>query len=364
MARPVPVLPDVGSMIVPPGRSRPSRSAASTSRIATRSLIDPPGLKYSTFATICGVRPAPMRLSRMSGVSPTVSRIESLMSGSSLVPCVAMPRILRRRDLPGEMRLARLRVVHGEALALFAEDDGRAEEERELERDVDAEGLGQAVLERGEAARLEPHAVGDRALQPEGLGPEAADVDRVAVAGDGGVAAADAAVDLPPRALGQAVAGAAALRGAALAGAPQIGADVAPCELAAGVRLGDEVELRPALGLLEAFGADREVQRLADAQRPVLRYPVADVDEPDDGHGEPAVGHQLERVRECEDVRVGRRQLVAQAEAAHPVVGGDVVAVGLDPRRRELALVQRLAARPRQQAGDGLGVGEPAHAPI
>src|SRR3954452_4897560 len=67
-------------MIVPPGRSRPSRSAASTMRIATRSLIDPPGLKYSTFATTCGEHPAAIRLRRTSGVSPTVSRSESLIS--------------------------------------------------------------------------------------------------------------------------------------------------------------------------------------------------------------------------------------------------------------------------------------------
>ena len=67
-------------MIVPPGRSRPSRSAASTNRIATRSLIEPPGLNSSSLATSCGVTPAPIRLSRTSGVSPTVSRIESLMS--------------------------------------------------------------------------------------------------------------------------------------------------------------------------------------------------------------------------------------------------------------------------------------------
>src|SRR3712207_3296232 len=139
MARPVPVLPDVGSMIVPPGRSRPSRSAASTSRIATLSLIEPPGLKYSILATICGASPAPIRLRRTSGVSPTVSRIESLMSGSSRVPCVAMPRILRRRDLPDEMRLAGLGGVHGEALARLAEDHGRTQEERELERHVDGE---------------------------------------------------------------------------------------------------------------------------------------------------------------------------------------------------------------------------------
>src|SRR3712207_3703897 len=141
MARPVPVLPDVGSMIVPPGRSRPSRSAASTSRIATRSLIDPPGLKYSTLATTCGASPAPIRLSRTSGVSPTVSRIESLMSGSSLVPCVAMARMLRGRDLPGEMRLARAGVVDGEAPAVLAEDDGRAQEQRQLERHVHRVGL-------------------------------------------------------------------------------------------------------------------------------------------------------------------------------------------------------------------------------
>src|SRR5262245_21016606 len=70
-------------MIVPPGRSRPSRSAASTRRRATRSLIDPPGLNDSSFATIGVAIPAPIRLSRTTGVSPTVSRIESLMSACS-----------------------------------------------------------------------------------------------------------------------------------------------------------------------------------------------------------------------------------------------------------------------------------------
>ena len=81
MASPVPVLPEVGSMIVPPGRRRPSCSAASIMRMATRSLIEPPGLKTSSFATIWGFRPAPMRDSRTSGVSPIVSRIDSLISG-------------------------------------------------------------------------------------------------------------------------------------------------------------------------------------------------------------------------------------------------------------------------------------------
>src|SRR5215208_5813227 len=93
IARPVPVLPEVGSMIVPPGFSRPSASAASTILIATRSLIEPPGLKYSTLATTCGFRPAAMRDSRTSGVSPTVSRIESLMSAGA-----AMRRTIRARS--------------------------------------------------------------------------------------------------------------------------------------------------------------------------------------------------------------------------------------------------------------------------
>src|SRR4051812_3169050 len=80
MASPVPVLPEVGSMSVPPARRRPSRSAASISRMATRSLIEPPGLNDSSLATIRGFRPAPIRARRTRGVLPTVSRIDSLMS--------------------------------------------------------------------------------------------------------------------------------------------------------------------------------------------------------------------------------------------------------------------------------------------
>src|SRR3954447_19778696 len=120
MASPVPVLPDVGSMIVPPGLRRPSRSAASTSRMATRSLIEPPGLKYSTLATICGVSPAPMRARRTSGVSPTVSRIESLMSASRVArrgSTAAMPATIRN-----EVRCVASAVMH--RIRLCPADDG------------------------------------------------------------------------------------------------------------------------------------------------------------------------------------------------------------------------------------------------
>src|SRR5687768_17171321 len=99
IARPVPVLPEVGSTIVPPGLSRPSASAASTIRIATRSLIEPPGLKYSTLATTWGVSPAAMRERRTSGVSPTVSRIDSLMSAGAAMRSTYQ-RAARGPDLP------------------------------------------------------------------------------------------------------------------------------------------------------------------------------------------------------------------------------------------------------------------------
>ncbi len=80
MASPVPVLPEVGSTIVPPGSRRPSRSAASIIATAARSLIDPPGLSASIFAVTCGVRPAAMRSRRTIGVSPIASRIDARMS--------------------------------------------------------------------------------------------------------------------------------------------------------------------------------------------------------------------------------------------------------------------------------------------
>ena len=50
MASPIPVLPEVASMIVPPGASRPSRSAASTMDSAARSLTLPPMLRNSALA--------------------------------------------------------------------------------------------------------------------------------------------------------------------------------------------------------------------------------------------------------------------------------------------------------------------------
>ena len=49
-ARPMPVLPLVGSMMTEPGFSWPLASASSIMALAMRSLTEPAGLKYSSFA--------------------------------------------------------------------------------------------------------------------------------------------------------------------------------------------------------------------------------------------------------------------------------------------------------------------------
>jgi hypothetical protein len=78
MASPTPVLPEVGSTMVPPGRSAPLSSAAATIRSAMRSLTEPPGLKYSTFAsTVAPGMPRVTDRSRTSGVFPTSPLNES-----------------------------------------------------------------------------------------------------------------------------------------------------------------------------------------------------------------------------------------------------------------------------------------------
>src|SRR3989441_882884 len=73
-ANPTPVFPEVASTINPPGRSRPSRSAASIIATPIRSFTEPPGLKNSALA-YSGVRiPWVSLLRRTSGVHPIVSR--------------------------------------------------------------------------------------------------------------------------------------------------------------------------------------------------------------------------------------------------------------------------------------------------
>src|SRR3954454_11448558 len=75
MARPTPVLPEVGSTMVPPGFSFPSRSAASIIGRPMRSFTEPPGFRYSSFARICAPPVGLSLSSRTIGVPPTSSRM-------------------------------------------------------------------------------------------------------------------------------------------------------------------------------------------------------------------------------------------------------------------------------------------------
>jgi hypothetical protein len=72
-ASPTPVLPLVGSTMVPPGLSRPAASASSTIRSAIRSFTEPPGLTYSTLASTVAWMPSVTLRRRTSGVFPIMS---------------------------------------------------------------------------------------------------------------------------------------------------------------------------------------------------------------------------------------------------------------------------------------------------
>jgi hypothetical protein len=66
----MPVLPAVPSTIVPPGFSRPRRSASRMMWSAARSFTDWPGLRNSALPQMSQPVASETRLSRMSGVLP------------------------------------------------------------------------------------------------------------------------------------------------------------------------------------------------------------------------------------------------------------------------------------------------------
>ena len=70
IASEMPVLPEVGSRMVWPGRMRPLSSASSISARATRSLTEPVGLRLSSLAQILTPGFGLRRLSSIRGVCP------------------------------------------------------------------------------------------------------------------------------------------------------------------------------------------------------------------------------------------------------------------------------------------------------
>src|SRR4051812_36329981 len=132
MARPIPVLPDVPSMIVPPGFSTPARSASSIILIAIRSLIELPGLKVSIFATTVPLTmPEVILLMRTIGVSPTASRMFAQIFFTEQVYTDG-PGPHRNAPIASSIPFARrpCRDIHDRWLTLDAQTDPRADRRR------------------------------------------------------------------------------------------------------------------------------------------------------------------------------------------------------------------------------------------
>src|SRR2546421_6618130 len=140
IASPWPVLPEVGSTIVPPGLRAPDRSAASIMRRPMRSFTLPPGFSISSLARIVGLTPRVTAWSRTRGVSPIASRkLSRTSTGSLLTFRPDRPSsILSRRDggVPAGLR--------GEA--------GRFE--RQLARHAQEEPLAEADPQRAQRPEL------------------------------------------------------------------------------------------------------------------------------------------------------------------------------------------------------------------
>src|SRR5665811_2023759 len=81
-ARPIPVLPEVGSTTTEPGPRIPRASASWIIESAIRSLMLPPGLARSSLIQT-STRGSKRRLIRTWGVSPIVARMESAFIGWS-----------------------------------------------------------------------------------------------------------------------------------------------------------------------------------------------------------------------------------------------------------------------------------------
>src|SRR5438552_12023854 len=111
IARPTPVLPLVGSTIVPPGFSRPRFSASSIIARPIRSFTEPPGLSISSFATRRGRRPLPIRLSCTRGVLPTRPRMSGAMVTGSMLVRAGLQKEVRAGQDDHDRREIRFQVV-------------------------------------------------------------------------------------------------------------------------------------------------------------------------------------------------------------------------------------------------------------
>src|SRR5215813_3948720 len=129
MASPIPVLPLVGSTIVPPGLSAPVRSASSIIASAMRSFTLPPGLRDSTLATTAAPPGLGSLRRRTRGVPPMSSSTESWIVMGLSIKCGTSDVVHRPRAAPP---LARLRHQFAERHPIDHLRDGLGNLEPEL----------------------------------------------------------------------------------------------------------------------------------------------------------------------------------------------------------------------------------------
>src|SRR4029453_12442228 len=121
IARPIPVLPLVGSTTMAPGLSTPRRSASSIMATAMRSFTLPPGLSDSSLPSTVAPPGRGMWFSRTRGVAPISSSTEPATRGRVSRPVVVFSIIvvsLSETSFPWQKKLD---VIHGprDAAPLF-----------------------------------------------------------------------------------------------------------------------------------------------------------------------------------------------------------------------------------------------------
>jgi hypothetical protein len=173
-------------------------------------------------------------------------------------------------------------------------------------------------------------------------------VDRIQIAGDGAVAAAEVPGQPPGGRGGQtgALGRSSARRARALLAraAPQVDRLLLPDQLITDTGLAAQGELRaPGMGRLISRPYPQG-EGLGGSDRPMLREPVGDVDQADGRVGKIAAGHQGELEREGQHVGIGGRQRVREGESAHAVIRGQPFAIRLDVGQGERSI--RSAAAP------------------
>ena len=189
---------------------------------------------------------------------------------------------------------------------------------------------GQPRSERGQAAGLRPHPVGDRRREAEQPRRQGVDVDRVQVARDRAVAAAEVAGQLQVAVGTFRTRGARRRRGGRVAAAAgEVGASVSSHTSSSPTRASvRSVNLPPARVGLQRRRPHAQRQPLAGPDRPVLGDLVGDVHRArSPGTGKRRIGHQRQVKREGQHVRIGGGQLVPSVEAAHSVIRGQPAAV-------------------------------------